>query len=279
MKTNLSRKWVRLAVCGVCCAASGVWALTPAQLQALIDDGEKVTIIDIRIRSLYQSGHVPNAISVPAHVLARKRLPGLGRVVVYGRGLGTDDIDEAVRLLNEKPGIEAEALDGGYAAWEMNRGTTTQSAGVRAEQLNYITYQNLAELKADQVVLVDLRKQPEASSDTLTRQGEPAEPPALTSLTEKFPGRTVVNSPFAVGAVASRSSEGGMSRQADEPVPVMVLIDSGDGEAEKTARILRANGIKRVVILAGGEEILKRDGASGLARLGMDSQTVEDRHE
>lgn len=278
MKTIHTRSWMRLAILSVFCAASGAWALTPAELQVLVDSGATVTIIDIRTGSLYQMGHVPNAINVPEHVLARKNLPALGHVVVYGRGLGTEDIDLAVQLLNDKPGIQAEALDGGYAAWKTNRGTTTQQAGLQREQLNYITYQDLSGIQADDVVLVDLRKPPEAQSGGLTRQGEAAAPAPLTSLAEKFPGRTVVQSPFEVSAVASRGS-GGLSRQSAQPVPVMVLIDSGDGEAEKTARILRANGISRVVILAGGEEILKRDGAAGLSRMGIGSQTVEDSHE
>ncbi len=214
-------------------------------------------------------------------MIARKKLPPLGAVVVYGRGLGGAQAEEAARLLNEKPGIQAEVLEGGYAAWETDRGATTAKTGFQLERLDYITYQDLSEIgTGDEVVLVDLRKQPKSDPGRLTRQGvaEETPTPALTELTEKFPGRTVVQSPFEVAAVASRTSGRG-KRQAmssePERIPVLVLIDSGDGEAEKTARILRMNGIRRVVILAGGEHILERDGAPGLKRMGMGMQTLE----
>ncbi|MBN2161729.1 MAG: hypothetical protein JXR25_09080 [Pontiellaceae bacterium] len=262
-------------------AALGVissWAATPTGLKDLMDAGEPVTVIDIRPEGFYQSGHIPNAINIPARVLALKKLPPLGRVVVYDSGLGTEKINQAVQLLNEKSGIQAEALEGGYAAWEMARGSTTQPIGFTAEKPAYISYQDLTQLDAADAVLVDLRTAPEPEEGKLTRQGEPAAPEPLTSLSEVFPGRSVVTSPFDVSGVVNRpeTGEGGLGRMADPPpVPVMILIDNGDGAAEKTARILKANGIKRVVILAGGEEILKRRGAPGLMRMGMGAETVE----
>jgi hypothetical protein len=49
---------------------------------------------------------------------------------------------------------------------------------------------------------------------------------------------------------------------------LLVLIDSGDGKADEMARALKANGNKRFVILAGGEEMLARKGKAGLQRSG-----------
>ncbi|HWQ90547.1 MAG TPA: hypothetical protein VN673_02660, partial [Clostridia bacterium] len=43
---------------------------------------------------------------------------------------------------------------------------------------------------------------------------------------------------------------------------------NGDGAAQETARMLRANGVKRFVILAGGEQSLARKGKPGLQRVG-----------
>lgn len=276
MKTQDMLIQVALAGLTVC----GSWAATTAELQALMDDGTAITVIDIRSESLYEAGHIPNAINVPLRVLEYKKLPPLGRVVVYDRGLGIDDVQSAVQVLNEKRGIEAEVLEGGYAAWEMDRGSTTQPVGFQPEQLDYITYQDLTD--AEDVVLVDLRKPPVPQPGALTRQGVSADAVPVTALAEKFPGRTVVKSPFEINAVSGRTGGSGkLQRMSSEPeqVPVMVLIDSGDGEAEKTARMLRANGIRRVVILAGGEHIIQRDGASGLQRMGMGSQTVEGENE
>ena len=46
-----------------------------------------------------------------------------------------------------------------------------------------------------------------------------------------------------------------------------VLIDDGDGRAEKLARRLRASGLRRVLLLAGGEEVLIRRGKPGTRKM------------
>ncbi|MBN2685187.1 MAG: hypothetical protein JXR40_07895 [Pontiellaceae bacterium] len=274
--TNLCRS----ALLALCLSSVTGYAITSSELRELMDADEAVTVIDIRSENFYSVGHIPNAINVPERVLEFKNLPPLGRVVVYDAGVGTEKIDKAVMLLNEKEGIAAEALDGGYAVWESASGTTTQPPGFQPEKLNYVTYQSLEEIDEPDLVLVDLRKADEVPTGRLTRQGEEImESEPLTPLDEKFPGRAVVKSPFDIPAVAQSSTgdtSGGLQRMAEEPQipPVMVLIDSGDGSAEKTARILKANGVNRVIILAGGEEILKRDGKPGLMRMGAGAQTV-----
>lgn len=250
--------------------AAPAMALTAAELGALLDEKAPVTLIDVRDASLFQRGHIPNAINVPARVLPLKKLPPLGRVVVYGCGLGQEDMVTALQFLNEKPGIDAERLEGGYAAWEMDRGATTQSAGLHeGDNLNVISYQSLQDLHAEDgnVVLVDLRTPP-----PLARQGVASSENQPVSLTEKFPGKPVVKSPFEVAGVPG---SGKLARQSDKPLPLMVLIDDGDGKAQEMAQVLKANGVRRVVVLAGGERILERDGAAGLQRMGMGATEAE----
>lgn len=246
-----------------------VMALTASELGVLLNEKTPVTLIDVRDGSFFQRGHLPGAINVPVRVLPLKKLPPLGRVVVYGRGLGQEDMDAALRFLNEKPGIKAELLEGGYAAWEMSRGTTTQSAGLQEDDgVNVISYQGLQKLYVndDDVVLVDLR-----TPAPLTRQGVDVEEQPV-SLLETFPGKSVVKSPFEVAGVPG---SGKMARQSDQPLPLMVLIDDGDGKAQEMARILNANGVQRVVVLAGGEKILERAGIPGLQRIGMGATEAE----
>jgi len=249
--------------------AAPVMAMTAGELAVLLEEKAPVTLVDVRDASLFQRGHIPNAINVPIRVLPLKKLPPLGRVVVYGRGLGQEDMESALYFLNEKPGIDAEVLEGGYAAWETSRGTTTQAAGLHeGDSVNIISYQALQDLHAadGDVVLVDLR-----TPAPLSRQGVDAENQPV-SLAEKFPGKAVVKSPFDVAGVPG---SGKLARQSDKPLPLMVLIDDGDGKAQEMARMLKANGLQRVVVLAGGERILERDGAAGLQRMGMGATEAE----
>ena len=244
-------------------------AITANELARLMEQKASITLIDVRDAPFFRQGHIPDAINVPARVLPLKNLPPLGRVIVYGRGLGQEDMQVACQCLNEKPGIDAEVLEGGYAAWQMAQGLTTQSAGLlEGDGVDVISYQGLQDLHVtdSDVVLVDLRTPP-----PLTRQGEETENQPV-SLSEKFPGKTVVKSPFDVAGVPG---SGKLARQADKPLPLMILIDDGDGKALEMARTLRANGLQRVVVLAGGERILERDGAPGLQRMGLGATEAE----
>jgi rhodanese-related sulfurtransferase len=94
------------------------WAVTPRQLNKMMAQGDKVTIIDVRSTGMYRQGHIQGAINIPASVIAKKRLPPIGKVVVCGDGVREDLSRQAVEALNRKRGIEAEMLQGGFAAWE-----------------------------------------------------------------------------------------------------------------------------------------------------------------
>ncbi|MFN7137926.1 MAG: rhodanese-like domain-containing protein [Limisphaerales bacterium] len=246
------------------------WAISPAALQEQIAKGEKLTVIDIRPTAIFQQGHIPGAINVPAGLIETKNLPPLGRVVVCADGLGRQSADDAVTALNRKVGIQAEALDGGYSAWEMSRATTTKSGGMESETIHYITFDEVKHSKADDVVLVDLRKGQGAAKDSAGRFAN--NPPtskatnALSDLAKAFPNGRVTKSPFELpqGRQAKGSNNG--------IAPLLVLIDDGDGSANEMARQLKAAGNTRVVVLAGGEEIVSRGGKPGSQRMGASHQ-------
>jgi rhodanese-related sulfurtransferase len=235
-------------------AATSLPAVTPAGVQELLDKGEKVVLIDVRPLAEYKAGHIPNAISVPSQLVPAKELPPIGRVIVYDDGLGTETSTAAAASLNQKNGITAEVLDGGYAAWLDNKGATTQPRGTSTGAATFITYDKLKQMPSGDVVLVDLRQTTKAAS-LLAATNKP------TDLAQEFPGVRVVTSAFD-------GTKGKQSLVAKSVPPLMVLIDNADGKAQETARALRANGIHRFVILAGGEKILVRHGESGMDRLG-----------
>lgn len=253
MKTSLL---VRSLVCVAVASAATAFAISPAQVQKLLDSGEKITFIDVRLNVLFQRGHVPAAINIPAQLIPEKQLPPLGHVVVYDGGRGEDAAALAVGALNAKSGITAEVLDGGYAAWEMAQAATTKPRGVAPEEMPLITYDQLKNTKSSDVVLVDLRQ----SKAVAHIAGGEAAAPTLTDLTTEFPSARVVHSPFEASPVHASV--------AGATPPLLVLIDNGDGSAKNTARALKANGITRFVILAGGEKILSVHGQAGLQRIG-----------
>ncbi len=232
-----------LAACGVSLSAG---AITVAQLQKEMAGKQKFTVIDIRDTKLFDQGHIPGAINIPASLCPLKRLPPLGQVVIYDDGLGfrgKAGLNSAAAALSAKAGITVDILAGGFAAWESAQGLTTRGAGIHRETFNYLTYAELAAADPGDVVLVDLRKPTPA---VLKISG------GLTDLAKEFPGRRVTS---------------GTPAQLDG-APLVVLIDSVDGSAEAQARLLKVRGIRRYAILAGGELSIARKGRRGLARSG-----------
>jgi len=233
-------------------------AMSVTELQTALKGAERVTVIDIRLPGLYRRSHIVGAINVPATVLPHRNLPALGRVVICDGGLGKEDADAALAALAAKPGIHAELLDGGYAAWETAQASTTAAKGIRREVHNQISYAELKRIKGGDVVLVDLRSPAGApvAADRIAAGGN--EP--LTDLASEFPGKKISHSPFGGAPAESRTPAGSTTP------PLLVLIDSGDGISETMARTLEANGTKRYVILTGGELTLARQGQPGRQR-------------
>jgi rhodanese-related sulfurtransferase len=233
-------------------------ALTPADLQAKLNAGAKLTVIDVRNLGLYQKSHIPGAINIPAVFCAEKMLPRLGPVVVYDSGVGRDEATPAAAALNAKPGINAEVLEGGFAGWLQAQGPSTQAHGLHPEATPLISYADLKAAQGNNLVLVDLRK-PVLQARQNAGDANIAPPAPLTDLRKEFPAAPVASSPFNLPQTR-QSGPGAAS-------PLLVLIDSGDGAAQAMAAALKANGISRFAILAGGESILARHGEPGLQRI------------
>src|ERR1039458_9788558 len=93
-------------------------ALTVSDLQKQLAGGAKVTVVDIRSPLDFAQEHIPGAINIPASLCPLKQLPPLGKVVVYGDGLGRENIEAAAAALAAKPGLQVDILAGGFAGWK-----------------------------------------------------------------------------------------------------------------------------------------------------------------
>jgi len=253
MNSSLLSRWF----CGATfLAAASVLAVTPAELQQKLSAGENLTLIDVRPTALFAQGHIPNAINVPATLLPHKQLPPLGNVVVYDGGLDRDSAQAAATVLNAKPGIHAEVLEGGFAAWETAQSPTTRPGGMRHEEVPFITYAQLKRFEGEDLVLMDLRQ---AAASPKAPAGTTAARP-LIDLQAEFPNARLAHS------LAEALPNGKAQMITPAKPPLLVLIDRGDGAAQAMARQLKASGHKRFVILAGGEEGLVNQGRTGRAR-------------
>lgn len=248
------------------CAPNTLSGMTAGELKQQMEAGRSVVVIDVRLNEVFSKGHIPEAINIPASLIPEKKLPPLGKVVVYGDGLTMDTERNAVTALNAKTGIQAEVLEGGIAAWESVHGQTTRAQGLQLEEIKYITYDQLKTAKQTEVTLVDLRSRNAYSLQSDGKSATPETTVTLTDLKKEFPEATITTSPFTMPVARQSEGQGGTS------MPLVVLIDNGDGVAAmNAARKLKANGVHRFVVLAGGETAIARKGKMGLMRQGLGS--------
>lgn len=99
-------------------AKAEVPQVRPAALQARLDGGEQIVIIDVREPNEWAGGLIPGAHPVPRGVLEPQvdgKLPLDATVVLYCAGGGRSAL--AARSLREMGFSGVENLDGGFEAW------------------------------------------------------------------------------------------------------------------------------------------------------------------
>jgi len=80
----------------------------------------KITILDVRPESEFNTGHISNAVSIPIDQLPKrlKELSKKNEIIAYCRGPFCVYADEAVVLLN-KAGYKATRLEEGFPDWSV----------------------------------------------------------------------------------------------------------------------------------------------------------------
>lgn len=80
-----------------------------------------VTVLDVRPPEEFAAGHVPGAVNIPVHELARRlgELPKRRQVVAYCRGPYCLLAYDAVELLRRK-GMQARRMEAGLPEWRLS---------------------------------------------------------------------------------------------------------------------------------------------------------------
>ncbi len=262
-----------IAGCGLALSpgTDAVTGMSPAELAERLESASPPLVVDIRDNPEYRRGHLPGAINIPGSVLFSRPLPRNREIVLYGDGLGR--VLAADYADNLRDGRTARTLRGGLAGWESAGLSITGASGLRTDSVPGITYQQLTAAQGSGVTLVDLRREP--SGPQAAPLEESGDEPELTDLAAAFPEARVVRSGETVPPHAALAA--GDQESAGEPSgdDLLVLIDRGDGRAEEKARQLRAAGNRRVVVLVGGETILRHEGRPGLERLSSPMRPID----
>jgi len=90
--------------------------ISAAELKALIDKKEKISLVDVRTPEEYKVGHIPGSVSIPLNTIQnQKSLPNKGRVVLYCAG-GVRSV-KARKLFSARGIQDAVDVKGGIDAW------------------------------------------------------------------------------------------------------------------------------------------------------------------
>ena len=267
--------WILLNLCAVALAYGQ--RLTPQQLQAAMAGGETFTLIDLRPQEAYAKGTLPDALRMGVREALEKKFTG--QAVFFDDGLSVNRARRAVDAFAQA-GKAAAELAGGYAAWKAAGLPTSERKGVSQRLERFVTYQDLTgaliEDAAD-VVLVDVREAAPAPSRAAvaTLDAAPVFDTAATNaqtapvdLAAELPAYRITRQPLAASPQRSALGLTASGPSSDAVQPLYILIDSGDGKADKKAAELRSAGCTRVAVLAGGETIIRRKGEPGLVRRG-----------
>ena len=227
-----------------------VKGMTVKELLAKLKSDNSVTVIDIRSPEEYKMSHIPSAINIPAKIIKMKRLPGFGKVVVYNNGIDVKQLDDAVQLLNEKTGITANKLEGGFIKWQEKNNPKTGTSGLLRNSIIDIDYNRLRYLSetSSDLIIVDLRKK--SDKENILFENSFKNRKKITVL-KKFNNSKSKDKRFI--KLISKSKK-------QNPNSFFVLIDDGNGKSEKLARKLVSKGIKKVGVLTGGNYSLINKG-------------------
>lgn len=279
MRSPLTHRLLVTALAALC-AAPFAAAMTPTDLSARLARNEPLLVVDVRSATAYAAGHVPGAINIPLALLPHKALPNTQPVIVYGDGLGVVDETQALTALRAKPGVNADVLEGGYAAWLAAVRLSTGATGVAPEKLPVITYDQLVASKTD-VMIVDLRTPapaaPAARSASANANAAAAPTTDVVSNFAKKIGASVVQpkanaaAPQARRQAVNAGPAANANAVAVEALPssdkLLVLVADNEADANEAARQLRARGNYRFTILVGGTEAIRHEGKVGSGRM------------
>lgn len=256
-------------------------AITAADLSAKLAAGQVIHLIDLRPSNRFEEGTIPGAMSVPATIIREKKLPPLSPVVLFDDGLGKIDVAGIAAELNRRPGWKAEALEGGFSAWQaLASATATSSKGLHNEDVQHITYQDLSDLK-DPVVMVDVRQVDPATAGKTATKAALGKKPANAATPDTVSGfcAKAGNREYKRGLDELRRSHEPPAKMRSKTIPrpgraapdntppLVVLVGAVGDDLRETVRRLRSEGYTRVMILAGGDEAILLEGKPGKGRM------------
>ena len=215
----------------VAAVASATGLVSPDELRRWQETKPGFYLLDVRSQQAYTRKHLPGAIHIPAFVVHKKGFPKGETFVLYDSGIGTTEGLDAAEKMSGAGYGKVFLLDGGLARWESAGLPIDAPLGVLSVKL--VEAISVTELQHElrygtAMTLVDLRDAAQFKVGSISG---------------------ALNVPGAVTGEALA----GWQKDA-----LVVLFDSGTGEAEKQAETVRRAGFKLIRFLYGGYPEWKR---------------------
>lgn len=219
--------------------AAPVWAghtyLKPADLFQARSSGLQLLLVDVRDTQLFKLKHIDGAINIPYYAVDKKGLPKQTKIIIYDKGLGTEEASAAAARLSNAGYADIAILSGGLAGWEA---------------LGLPLYMQMGLLEGSLVDFITVKEFSNAMAQGAALKIFDVRDPALFSA-GAVPGSVNLDREALLSASG-----------AWRPETLIMLIDNGDDAALKLCEELRRAGFRAARFLYGGFPEWKRQNSN-----------------
>jgi rhodanese-related sulfurtransferase len=205
-------------------AASWQW-IAPQRVHSMVKEGSGLWLVDVRIASAFDQGHIEGAVNIPADLLKVRNLPKTKIIVLTDDALGLQNARKGAEILLKKGYEKVFILEGGLPAWQAEMLPAT---GKGQSNLRPVMWDELAWARTNSIRmrLFDLRDKDERIKAPVEEASE-------------LKGATLNERLAALKAECRPSVDKGLAGKLEKPLPVVIVLPTASLPLDAVQRALR----------------------------------------
>lgn len=205
-------------------AAGWQW-IAPQRVHSMVKEGSGLWLVDVRIGSAFDQGHIEGAVNIPADLLQVRNLPKAKIIVLADDSLGLQNARKGAEILLKKGYEKVFILEGGLPAWQAE---SLPSTGKSEGHLRPVMWDELAWARTNgiRIRLLDLRDKDE-------RIKAPVEG------AKELKGATLDERLAALKVEFLPSVDKGLAGKLEKPLPVVIVLPATPLPLDAVQRTLR----------------------------------------
>lgn len=215
---------ILLCISQMALAAGWQW-IAPQRVHSLLKEGSGLWLVDVRIPSAFETGHIEGAVNIPTDLVRTKNLPKAKVIVLADDSLGLRNARSSAETLQKRGYEKVFILEGGIPAWQREGLPNTGML----DDMRPITWDDLTWARNNSVPLrlYDLRDKEERHKGPV----EGAKEIAGSTLGDRLK--------IVAAELRGASKNKGLAGRLEKPVPAVLVLPSSAQPLEAVRRALR----------------------------------------